>query len=287
MQRKSYLSNKQECFSFLHSKSSKENKFAVHFAHATGFNASTYSSLLLKLSEHSDVYAMDLRGHGSTEASAVPGTYLSWDVYGDDITSFIQKIDKPLVLIGHSMGAIASLIAALKTTSDVRSLILIEPVLPTPFMSLVLRLVKGLGLSRYIPIAKSARRRKESFNSKEQAFKNYKSKGAFKTWPDISLKNYIDGGFKSTKNGISLNCTPEWESWTFSTASHDSWKLLSKLKVPLTVICGGNKSTVSRASIRALRKKNMDINVIKVDSASHFLPMEYENLLLEELKKFL
>jgi pimeloyl-ACP methyl ester carboxylesterase len=102
VQRKSFLLNKHDRFSFLHKSSSSEHNSALHFAHATGFNASTYSSLLLQLSQYSDVYAMDLRGHGDTEASAVPGEYSGWQVYADDIAFFADEINNPLVLIGHS-----------------------------------------------------------------------------------------------------------------------------------------------------------------------------------------
>jgi pimeloyl-ACP methyl ester carboxylesterase len=287
MERQLFRKNKQECFSILYKKSSNEPNCAIHFAHATGFNASTYSSLLLKLSEYSDVYAMDLRGHGETQAIAVPSAHTSWQIYADDITSLTHNIDKPLVLMGHSMGAIASLSSALESTADIRSLILIEPVLPAPFMSFALRLGKSLGLTRYLPIVKGAKRRKANFNSKEDAFSNYKNRGAFKTWPDSYLKNYIAGGFKSTKIGCELNCSPEWESWTFSTVSHDSWKKIAKLNIPLTVICGGKNSTTSRQSIHTLRTLDKDIEVIEIEEASHFLPMEYEDRLVEELKKHL
>jgi len=284
VQRKSFLLNKHDRFSFLHKSSSGEHNSALHFAHATGFNASTYSSLLLQLSQYSDVYAMDLRGHGDTEASAVPGEYSGWQVYADDIASFANKINKPLVLIGHSMGAIASLTAAVEASSNIRSLILIEPVLPTPFVSVLLKIGKRLGLSRYIPIAKSARHRKAYFNSKEDAFNNYKNKGAFKNWSDSQLRYYIESGFKSIGNGYELTCSPEWEGWTFSAASHDCWKKIAQLEIPLTVICGGHNSTIPNASIHALRKLNRNIKIVKLDAASHFLPMEYEEWLVEELK---
>lgn len=288
MQRKSFTSSKKDHFSFLYKTSIfSEHKCAIHFAHATGFNASTYTSLLLRLSDYSDVYAMDLRGHGNTEASAVPGMGSSWQVYADDITSFTQGINKPLVLIGHSMGAIASLTAAIESTSNIQSLILIEPVLPTRFMSFLLGVSKILGLSHYIPIAKSALHRKASFTSKEEAFNNYKNKGAFKTWPDYQLRNYIESGFKSINSSCELSCSPAWESWTFSAASHDSWSKIAKLKIPLTVIYGGKNSTISNASIRTLRKIHKNIKIVKIEAASHFLPMEFEELLVDELKKCL
>jgi pimeloyl-ACP methyl ester carboxylesterase len=41
------------------------NGTPLHFAHATGFNAETYRSLLQPLAETFHIFAGDARGHGS------------------------------------------------------------------------------------------------------------------------------------------------------------------------------------------------------------------------------
>ena len=54
------------------------DRATVHFAHATGFNAGTYRQLIEALDPSFDVYAMDARGHGFSNAPADPRSLRSW-----------------------------------------------------------------------------------------------------------------------------------------------------------------------------------------------------------------
>jgi pimeloyl-ACP methyl ester carboxylesterase len=67
--------------------------------------------LIPELSQHWQVYAPDLRGHG--QSGRVPGCYRLRD-YAADIAAFLQQVVKsPAVLFGHSLGGhIAILVAA-------------------------------------------------------------------------------------------------------------------------------------------------------------------------------
>ena len=57
------------------------------------------------------VYAHDLRGHGDS-AWADPSTYM-FETHAADINAFLEKLDlKDVVLIGHSMGGMISLMYA-------------------------------------------------------------------------------------------------------------------------------------------------------------------------------
>ncbi|MBW1876487.1 MAG: alpha/beta fold hydrolase, partial [Deltaproteobacteria bacterium] len=76
----------------------------MHFAHATGFNAETYRELLLSLDPALDVYAMDARGHGMSEAPADPKKLRSWVQYRKDLEALVDTLSRPTVLAGHSMG---------------------------------------------------------------------------------------------------------------------------------------------------------------------------------------
>src|SRR5579872_5375819 len=77
---------------------------ALHFAHANGFNAETYVSLLQPLSAHFQIFASDLRGHGFTTLPATPGLSHDWSVFGRDLADFLDCIHPgPMILAGHSM----------------------------------------------------------------------------------------------------------------------------------------------------------------------------------------
>ncbi|MBV9331213.1 MAG: alpha/beta hydrolase, partial [Alphaproteobacteria bacterium] len=152
----------------------------LHFAHANGFNAQTYQSLLSPLAEDFRILASDMRGHGFTTLPARAGKN-RWTVYGHDLESFLDAVHPaPLVLAGHSMGAIASLMLAAKRPERVRALVLAEPVLVPPLAHVKMRLARLAGLRPAAPdLAERAARRRELFPSREEAFAAWRGRGAF------------------------------------------------------------------------------------------------------------
>lgn len=48
--------------------SNSDSKPKLHWAHATGFNAKTYTPLLRDLLPHFDVHTWDMRGHGESRS---------------------------------------------------------------------------------------------------------------------------------------------------------------------------------------------------------------------------
>ena len=75
--------------------------------------------------EHFAVYAIDRRGRG--ESGDADEYHLEREV--EDVAAVVESIDEPVVLLGHSYGALCTLEAALRTDS-LRTLILYEPPLP-------------------------------------------------------------------------------------------------------------------------------------------------------------
>ena len=77
---------------------------SLHFAHANGFNAPTYCSLLSPLAAEFRIYASDLRGHGQTTLAANPKGMRSWLIYRDDVLRILHELDgRPKILVGHSL----------------------------------------------------------------------------------------------------------------------------------------------------------------------------------------
>src|SRR4051812_28028989 len=95
----------------------------VVFLHANGFNAATYRSVLAPLSLSMRILACDLRGHGASRLPADPAPRRTWNVFRDDLLALMEALDAPpLVLAGHSMGAVAALMAAERAPARVRNL---------------------------------------------------------------------------------------------------------------------------------------------------------------------
>jgi pimeloyl-ACP methyl ester carboxylesterase len=101
---------------------------ALVFLHGAGLTAHTWDIACLELRERYRCLALDLRGHGDT--SWDPEGDYSFDAIGDDIAGFIDsfELDHP-VLIGHSMGGLAALNHAAKSSSELSGLVLVDTVL--------------------------------------------------------------------------------------------------------------------------------------------------------------
>jgi pimeloyl-ACP methyl ester carboxylesterase len=93
--------------------------------HGTAADHSRWTSVLAALEQRFTVYAMDRRGRGASVDSADYAIAHEFD----DVAALVDSIGEPVVLLGHSYGAICSLEATLRT-DRVRKLVLYEPPIP-------------------------------------------------------------------------------------------------------------------------------------------------------------
>lgn len=260
----------------------------LHFAHANGFNAETYRALLSPLSDRFHIFASDARGHGFSTLPSAPGL-ARWSNYRDDLHALSERLSPgPLVLAGHSMGAIASLMIAAAWPERVRALVLVEPVLVPASAFLLMHLARFSG--RFSPgpnLAERAAKRREIFPSFEEARAAYRGRGAFKTWPPETLDDYLRGGLLPSGNGteMRLACSPSWEAESFRQTPHGKAWLARKISCPLTVLYGDD-GTAREGDIRVIARLKPGARLIKVRGATHFLPMEHPETVRAEILRF-
>jgi pimeloyl-ACP methyl ester carboxylesterase len=265
----------------------------LHFAHATGFNAETYRSLLTPLQGRFRVAACDQRGHGFTTLPATPGEAADWHNFGADLAGILAALDPaaPAVLAGHSMGAITSLMVAANYPERVRGLVLVEPVLVPRFSRWIARLNRLAG--RKPPpgsnLAEMAARRRAIFPSFEMALSSYRGRGAFKTWPDATVADYLHGGLIPTGNGteMRLACDPLWESSVFQHAPPGIARLVAKLRCPLTLVYAEVSNTTRAPQVALIGRLKRDTRIVQVPGTTHFLPMERPDIVQDEIARML
>ena len=74
------------------------------------------------------MYLVDHRGHGE---SSKPDSGYAWTDYRDDTLALIEQLDaEQVVFVGHSLGALVSLLAAAELGGRVAALVLEDPPLP-------------------------------------------------------------------------------------------------------------------------------------------------------------
>lgn len=272
-------------FSLLRRPGSGGDQVAVHFAHATGFNAYTYAPLFESLDPRIDLYALDARGHGFSRARAVPKELRSWKPFVVDLEAFIREMPSPFVLAGHSMGGAVSLKVAARNPEKVGALVLADPVLPPPQLRLAFSFARATGATARLPIAQGAAKRRVDFPSRDAAVDNFVGKGAFRTWPREWIEAYVDGGIVEVDGGVRLSCARAWESRVFATA--DPWprRYIKRLRCPTTLIARQKASQpLPVQSLDAFVRVRPDTRLLRLD-ASHFMTMERPDLVRDEIHR--
>jgi pimeloyl-ACP methyl ester carboxylesterase len=255
---------------------SPDRPLDILFLHANGFNALTYRSILGPLAADFRILAVDQRGHGLTSLPADPAAQNSWYGFRDDLIALLDALDAPpLVLGGHSMGGAASLMATAERPEAVKALALFDPVL-MPAM------ITG-DILRESPLAKGALRRRAVFASKQEVVDSYRGRGAFKTWAEPMLVDYVEDGFRPEGDGVTLTCAPAWEAANFSSPQGDVFSAFGKITVPIRILRADEGSTFRMDERTASLPGNVGIETIA--GTSHFLPMERPDLVQAELAR--
>ena len=239
------------------------------FAHANGFNGGVYRQLLTPLSDHFEIIAPDLRGHGRTTLPADPQRHKSWDIYASDLLALYDQLDRtPALLAGHSMGASSTLLAAARMAAA-PPLALIEPVvlpasLYTMARSPLWRFMKGT-----VKQGQMARKRSNGWPDAPSVAERYKSRPTFARWAEGVLEDYLEDGLTETSDGVRLSCDPEWEAANFEGQAHDLLKAARRVGHKTHVLKALKGSTVINAE--GLKQRGVRIDAIE---GGHLAPME-------------
>ena len=248
----------------------------ILFLHATGFSAGTYAGILAPLGKDLRILAVDQRGHGRTTLPAEPWAYDAWLIYRDDILALLEAIgETPTVMSGHSMGGTVCLLAAAERADAAKLLVLLDPVVMTP-ERLAAAGIDGLKNS---PLSLGAAKRRSTFVDREAAFQAYNGRGAFRTWPEQTLRDYLTDGLLEGEDGqVHLACKPQWESATFAAHHHNTLGAFMEARLPIRILKAGIGSTCGLEGHEAEVMAGGHIRMETVAGTSHFLPMERPEL---------
>jgi pimeloyl-ACP methyl ester carboxylesterase len=253
----------------------------ILFLHANGFNARTYRQALAPLGATLRVLAVDMRGHGRTNLpTSIEGH--AWRIYADDLLALLTALGEvPRVLAGHSMGGTTALLAAPHLIKlHATALVLFDPVVAPKAA------YENDGAPDWNqPLAQGALRRKSIFTSRAEATAAYRGRGAFKTWPDAMLDDYLEDGLRLDSNGgLTLACAPKWEAVNFACyASSNPHSGLAGAGATVRVLRAEHGSTCSLTESDAPHY-GPRLRVENVPGCTHFLPMERPDLVQDALR---
>lgn len=256
----------------------------MHLAHANGFHPMMYDDLLSEFKASCKINAILFKPFWP---GSDPQKLKSWNDFADDlITYFDQRGFKNVIGVGHSLGAIVSLLAQTKRPDLFSKLVLMEPVVLLPRFYLFQYLPVSLR-RKMIPPAKIAAKRREHWDSKQQAYDQLRPKRVFKNIPDHIFKAYIDYGTKTNdQGGISLSYSKDWETQVYST-TNNPWKALASIKIPTMIIRGAQSNVLPNTTWEQLNTRLKHINFQEIEDGGHLVPFEQKSKITKVILDFI
>lgn len=253
---------------------------AAVLLHATGFLARLWQPIAQELAADYHVLALDQRGHGDSDKP--PGSY-PWLHFVDDLIAFLDALDLRSVLaIGHSMGGATIAHTAAIRPDLIGRAVLIEPVIFSPQ-------VRATGDDGSRRLAEGARKRRTLWPSREAMYRSYRERPPFDTWQDEAVRLYVEYGTTLQGDGqAQLKCPGEIEAQVFEGQPiPDTFAVLPQVRCPTLVLYGQHSEDHLAAAAREAAARIPGARLVAISEASHFLPMERPEAVVQEIRNFL
>ena len=215
-----------------------------------------------------------------------------WHPFSDDLQRFISdRQTGPVIGMGHSIGGIVTLRAALRDPSKFRALVLLDPVLFVPSYLVMWNLVRSIGLGNKLhPKIAGAMKRRRSFDNLDMVFRGYRSRDVFRYMSDENLRTYLEGiTIQKPDGSFELVYSPEWESHIYLTGlrDYDLWNGLSKLEIPTLIIRGAETDTFLEKAAKLVKQKQPKVKIETLEKSTHILPLERPQEVFDIMQSFL
>ena len=242
---------------------------ALHFAHGNSFPTGTYRVFLNQLRSTYQIHAPEMLGHNPL----YPVTDC-WPALCQEMIASIEAIhSKPVILLGHSLGGMLSLMVARMRPDLVQCVLMLDSPIVAGWRARLIRFAKLIGLMHYIGPAKFSKKRRKSWPDLESAYQHFAVKDAFAIWPERVLRDYIEFGTEPYPKGVTLRFNREIETSIYRTLP-DNLDQFTDLPfpVPIGFICGTNSIECGQAGLFHTRQLVGD-NFEWIEGG-HLYPME-------------
>ncbi len=258
----------------------------LHFAHANAYPPGAYRALLGALARRCRVLASY---HRPLWPGSRPGEVGNWSDLAGDLIQFLDQQGLERVIgVGHSLGAVTTMMAALKRPELFQALVLIEPVfLPQTILDL---LAAGVTLDEpyEMPLVKIALNRRNWWPSREEVFAHFRPKKVFGRWSDDVLWDYVHyGTVDGQDGGLRLAYSPEWEARIYALPPTEVWKLIPEIRQPTLAIRAGESDTLNQPSWAQWQELQPQADFVEFEGVGHLLPMEAPEEVAARIEAFL
>ena len=240
----------------------------IHFAHANGFPAKTYSKLFSYLENDFEINYLPRHAHNPK----FPVTN-NWERLRDELREEIEKrYTQKIIGVGHSLGGILHFLVAVEKPELYKAIILLDAPLISRLSGTGVKLLKKINLmDKYTP-SRQTRFRRANWENKAQALKHFQQKEKFARFDADVLKDYIEHGTVEAGNYIKLFFDPKIEAEIYRSLPDSFAKFRGKLKIPAAYI-GGTDSQEARMARLSFMRNNFSFD-FKFLEGSHLFPLE-------------
>lgn len=243
-------------------------KELIHFAHGNGFPALCYNQLLKGLSLRYDYCYIDRIGH----CEQFPVTENWHDLVKEVIHSIESQAESPVIGLGHSLGGVLSLLAAIERPDLFKQVIMLDSPLLGPVKSSVIRLAKAMGFIDKITPAYQTRGRRQYWRDEDQLRDYLLARPLFTGFHPDCLQDYIDYGLKKDEKGYHLRFDRHIEYLIYRTLPHRLNQFKGQLTTPTAVIYGDRSKVVDKLDLSYMKKK-FGVKAFKI-KGTHMFPFE-------------
>lgn len=249
----------------------------IHFAHGNGFPALCYKQMLNQLEKRFDYCYIDRIGHDPL----FPVTENWHNLVAELINNVKMQANQPVIAVGHSLGGVLSLLAAIEQPSLFKAVIMLDSPLIGRFKSNMIKLAKSLGVIDRVTPAYRTKGRRSYWQNRDQLIRYLRSRDLFKTFTDECLDDYINYGLEYQEDGYYLRFDRHIEYQIYRTIPHILPDFEGKLLVPSALIYGDQSNVVGQIDVRYMRK-HFNIKCIKT-KGTHLFPMEHPEVVANQI----
>ncbi len=249
----------------------------VHVAPANGFPPQVYGPLLAPLRDQWEPFALLPY---AMRAPVPPPRDLEWVALAEEMAAhLLARGEANLIGLGHSLGSVLTLMAAVRRPGLFRALVLLDPVFLPPWLLWGMRVLRLFRQEYRFPLAQGALRRRRVFANREAALTRYRRKAIFRQWAPEALQAYVTHGLRVQPDGqMTLAYDPTWEAAIFARVPVDVWKWVQRaaqLGLPTWILYGEHSEMYrSGATLRRLQRLWPQARLVRVAGYGHLFPME-------------
>lgn len=212
----------------------------------------------------------------------------NWELISDDLLRFLDQLGAVdnIIGIGHSMGAIATMYAAVKRPELFRCLVLMEPIFLHPF---VLQMVEvNPDALNELPLIRNTYQRRQRWESREEAFSHFRAKSVFTRWSDDALWYYVNHALNELDSGeVVLAYSREWEVQFYTRPPLDVWQKIPQITLPILAIRGVESDALFPEAWQMWQEIQPQTTFVEIEGTGHMLLMEKPDQVAEVMRRFL